>query len=313
MVVSGSDGALDGIASVRATPGAGGVPLPYVVAGTSGPYIVCVNALGQDLLVFSRLIRHFARSNRVIAWRPRGTFEPADAPATTIWDQVADLRRILDAERIGDCALVTWCSGAKVAIEFARRSPEVSALVLTNGTFTSYPGLEHAATEFEKMLLELCLAVVEHPELADMVMDSMLTLLKGNTKRFAAADTASSAHDDPALAALIREPFQSPRTTRRYAAQVVDYLSHDVSESLDALQQRALVIAGQNDRISSSVMAEAVAGHARAGSFAEIEGGSHYCLYESADRTIRLIEAFLDPGRVSPQADFSSIAPSSRP
>lgn len=107
----------------RAMSSGDGTELRYFVAGESGPHLVCVNALGQDLLVFSRLVEQLARDYRVVAWKPRGTFEP-EQPVTTLWDQVSDLRRILDAESVRDCALVSWCSGAKVAIELARRAPE---------------------------------------------------------------------------------------------------------------------------------------------------------------------------------------------
>lgn len=292
--------ALTGLASgaaARATPGGGGSELRYFVAGESGPHLVCVNALGQDLLVFSRLVEQLARNHRVVAWKPRGTFEP-ERPVTTLWDQVSDLRRILDAESVRDCTLVSWCSGAKVAIESARRAPEVRAIVLTNGTFKTYPGLEHVETEFEQTLLELCKIVVESPQLAPMVMDSMRSLLGGGAARFASrTDGSSATREDLTLAALIVEPFQSPDTTLRYARQVVDYLTHDISPAIAAVDQPVLVVSGENDRVSSPVMARAIAAKLPRGSFAEIAGGSHYCLYENASEVIPIVESFVSRHR----------------
>jgi pimeloyl-ACP methyl ester carboxylesterase len=73
----------------------------------------------------------------------------------------------------------------------------------------------------------------------------------------------------------------------------VNYLNHDVSPALTALEQPVLVVSGREDRVSSPVMARAIADRLRRGSFAEIRGGSHYCLYENAEETIAVIESFL--------------------
>lgn len=281
-------------AAARTTSGGDGSVLRYFVAGDAGPHVVCVNALGQDLLVFTRLAERLAAGHRIVAWKPRGTFEP-DRPVTTLWDQVADLRRILDAEAIRDCTLVSWCSGAKVAIELARRAPEVRALILTNGTYKTYPGLEHAETEFEQTLLELCKIVVESPHLAPMVTDSIRSLLGGGAPRFGRGDGVAppSPGEDSALAELLVEPFQSPETTLRYATQVVDYLTHDISPAIPVVEQPVLVISGEHDRVSSPVMARAIADRLPRGSFAEIAGGSHYCLYEHASDAIPIVESFV--------------------
>jgi pimeloyl-ACP methyl ester carboxylesterase len=275
----------------RTTRAADGATLPYFVTGAAGPLVVCVNALGQDLLVFSRVVQKLAQRHRVILWKPRGTFE-LDREVTTLWDQVADLERICEAEAVEQCALLSWCSGAKVAIEFAQRASSVCSLVLTNGTFKTYPGLEHAETEFEQMLFELCSAVVQSPELAPMVMDSMRGLLAGGAGRFSASG-GSAAQSDSALSALIVEPFQSSATTLRYAKQVVNYLSHDISQAASSLRQPVLLLAGRDDRVSSNVMARAVADRIPRGDFAEIGGGTHYCLYEKSAEALSLIESFL--------------------
>lgn len=282
---------------LRQTVAADGASLRYFVAGVAGPSIVCVNALGQDLLVFSRVARELARRHRVILWKPRGTFEDS-RDASTLWHQVADLQRICEAEAIEDCSLLSWCSGAKVAIEFARSAPQVSSLVLTNGTFKLYPGLEHAETEFEQTLFELCRAVAEDPELAPMVMDSMRALLSGGASRFSSSGHAFQ--NDSDLSDLIVEPFQSPNTTLRYARQVVNYLTHDVSRSAVSLRQPVLLISGRDDRVSSSLMARAVAERIPHGDFAEIAGGSHYCLYEKPAEALAVLEPFLARPRPLP-------------
>jgi pimeloyl-ACP methyl ester carboxylesterase len=259
-----------------------GSMLEYFVAGTSGPALVCINALGQNLLVWSRLIEHFSRSHRVLCWKPRGTYERTGRQHT-LWDQVADLERIVDEESVEQCRMVTWCSGAKVGLEFARRRPIVSSLVLTNGTFKALPGLEHLETTFEQVLLQLCQAVARRPELATMMMKSMRSLLSG---------TAPGLRGNQELKNMIVEPFESEQSTLQYSLQVVDYLSHDIGPALSSVKAPALLISGQLDTISSPGMSKAVTERLPDARYGEIAGGTHYCLYENPARMIDLLERF---------------------
>jgi pimeloyl-ACP methyl ester carboxylesterase len=272
--------------------------LRYWVAGNGGPAIVCVSAHGQDLLVFSKLVAILAQHHRVIAWKPRGTFEPGTA-ATTVLDQVADLRRIILRERVDECSLVSWCAGAKVAVMFARQSPQVKSLVLTNGTFTRIAGLEHLETKFEQTLEELCKTVVRMPSLAKMMMGAMLNLLGHSTADSTRAATSSVGTDDVALNALIAEPFTTPETTLRYAAQVVDYFGCDISSALAEISIPTLVVSGQDDKVSSPAMGQAVADMLRLGTHEPVPSGSHYCLYDQPERVAARIERFLTEERLS--------------
>jgi pimeloyl-ACP methyl ester carboxylesterase len=262
--------------------------LTYSVMG-QGPAVVFVNAHGQDLLVFSRLAALLAPRRRVIAWKPRGTFEPGSAPYT-LFDQVRDLERIVRHEQLAELSLITWCAGAKVAIEFARRERAVRSLVLTNGTFTRLPGFERLETEFEQTLQQLCKTVVQKPALASMMMSAMRSLLGGAS---AQVTDGSAGTYDPALKALIAEPFQSEASTLRYAGQVVDYLAHDISPALRELAVPTLVVSGRNDKVSSPDMARAVARMLPLGRYEEIPTGSHYCLYELPAEAATRIEGFL--------------------
>ncbi len=270
-----------------------GTELHYWVAGRGDRTLVCVNAHGQDLLMFAELSELLAPRFRVIAWKPRGTFEVA-GPELTLFDQVHDLRRVLASEQVSECAIVTWCAGAKVAMEYARRSPGVRGLVLTNGTFTRIPGLEAHETQFEQTLWELCRAVVQTPALATMMQSAMRTLLGGHAAAGAPTRGGSAGTADAALQALIAEPFQTPESTLRYARQVVNYLSHDITPALAELEMPVLVLSGEQDRVSSPVMARAVAARMPRARFAQIPSGTHYCLYERREDSARAIEDFLD-------------------
>lgn len=273
-----------------------GSTLGYWTAGHSGPALVCVNAHGQDLLVFSRLVQELAGSHRVIAWKPRGTYEQ-ECVGHTVADQVRDLASILEQEGVRECSLVTWCSGAKIALEYASTKRTVRSLVLVSGTFAKIPGLETLETQFERTVCDLCRSVVKNPAVSRIMMQAMRSLLSGKTFRNAAADSGGNGHArDEALNALVLEPFQSPETTLCYAKQAVDYFDHDISRILDTLDVPVLVVSGEKDEVSSSAMARVVADRLAHARYVEIPGGSHYCLYDRFELIGRAVLEFLSEG-----------------
>lgn len=279
-----------------------GTTLEYLVAGTQGPALVCINALGQDLVIWNWLVTHFSKSHRVFCWKPRGTYEQTGR-WHTLMDQVADLERIVEHENLKDFRVITWCSGAKVGVEFLKRRPLASALVIMNGTFKAFPGLEQLETPFEQMLFKLCQMVAQKKELAGMVMKSMKSLLAGTAPASPQAvakgpgptDVLSSSSRD--LKAMIVEPFEDAQSTVNYSLQVVNYLSHDVGPALATLEVPVLFISGQYDRISSPVMSRAVAKQMPCAYYREVVGGTHYCLYETPEVVIDLVERFFEAPR----------------
>lgn len=270
---------------------ADGTKLEYFRAGRGGPFLVCINALGQGLLVWSRLVEHFSRTHRVICWKPRGTYE--EGRPFTLSDQVADLERIVEQERVHECRLVTWCSGAKIGIEFLRRRPIATSIAIMNGTFKALPGLEHLETPYEQSILQLSQAVARSPGLAPMVMNSMKSLLLGSA-RAARAQAPEPAFGD--LASMIVEPFQSVESTVRYSLQVVDYLLHDIAPSLAAVGAPTLLVSGEFDRISSPGMSRAVSALIPGARYGEIADSTHYGLYEKPKVALPMLESFFEFG-----------------
>lgn len=264
-----------------------GTPLEYFVAGDQGPALVCLNALGQDLLVWRSLVTAFSKSHRVIFWKPRGTYEEPGR-WRPLPDQLADLERIVARERVQECRLLTWCSGAKTGIEFARRSPLVSGLVLMSGTFKRLEGLEHLETAYEKDMLKMCQMVAQRHERAAMLMKPMKALLAGM-----ASAPGAQAPVSEELKAMIFEPFEQAGSTLNYSLQIIDYLAHDIGPSLAGLSVPTLVLSGQHDRISSPAMSKAVAERVPSARYEEVADGTHYFMHENPEAVIGLVERFL--------------------
>lgn len=266
-----------------------GSTLEYSVSDREGPVLVCLNAMGLGLLVWRRLLEHFSNSHRVICWKPRGTYDRS----RTLQDQVADVERILTREGVTRCRLVTWCSGAKVGIEFVNKHPIASSIVLMNGAYKSLPGLEHLETPFEQTMLKLCQLVARRPALAPTMMNAMRSLLTGGG---GGAQGSPSPLDGVAggreLREAIVEPFESERSTVNYSAQVVDYMSRSIAPLLANVAVPVLLLGGQRDLISSPAMSKAIAARLPKADYVEIEGGTHYCLYENPETVIGLIDGF---------------------
>ncbi|WP_120641358.1 alpha/beta fold hydrolase [Corallococcus llansteffanensis] len=276
---------------------ADGSRLEYFVSETQGPVLVLINALGLGLLTLRGLIEHFSKSYRVICWKPRGTY----GPVRTLRNQVEDLDLILANEGVSRCRMVTWCSGAKVGIEFFRRRPIASSLVLMNGAYKSIPGLEQHETPFEQTMLKLCEMVVQRPALASTMMNSMRALLTGVVPgRKDAVSPLDGVAGGRELKAAIVEPFSSMESTTHYSHQVIDYLSHDIAPSLAGVDVPVLLLAGQNDQISAAGMSKAIAARLPKADYAELPSGTHYGVYEKPELVTALIDRFFQAQAASP-------------
>lgn len=268
-----------------------GSQLDYIVTAENGPAVICVNALGQDLRAFSRLMARLARDYQVIAWSPCGRV-PGHPQGSTVWDQVADLESIVVDVACSSLSIVAWCSGAKVAMEYARRCSSVDAMVMVNGAFRTIAGTEQDETAYEKTMPRLCATIVRNPSLTGNIMSSMEAILAGARTPTPSHGTRAGT-EDAALNTSIGAPFRSPQSTLHYAQQVVDYVSHDIGPTLALLQMPVLVLAGAGDQVSSPTVARVVAARLPRGQYVQLVTATHYCLYDAVDETATTVAGFV--------------------
>src|SRR5947209_8571054 len=127
----------------------GGSELTYYVAGTTGIPVVVLNALGQGLEYWYRLLDDLMECHRVIIWEPRGAVAPP--PPFSLTDQVDDLDAVLHSEGIDSCHLIGWCTGPKVAIDFYLRHPLlVRSMAFLNTTFKCDGSPEELDSPYER-------------------------------------------------------------------------------------------------------------------------------------------------------------------
>ncbi|WP_164018995.1 hydrolase [Pyxidicoccus trucidator] len=276
-----------------------GAPIEYQVAG-SGPVLICINAMGQNLSVWSWFIAHFLKSHRVIYWSPRGTYGPP-SHCPTVGAQSAELELILKQEDVQQCRIVAWCSGAKIGIELLNRRPIASAMVLVTGAYAPMKGLEHLETTFQRTLRQMCQLVNQRKEQAALVKTAMVSMVTRDPPTTSGSLQASPvdvlALPSRELRAAVAEPFAQVQSICNYSFQVVDYASHDVSPMLKGVTTPTLLLGGELDQVVSSEVSRVVSERFPAAHFAELRGATHYCLYENAELLIELVERFFESPR----------------
>lgn len=273
--------------------------LTYYVGGSGSPPVVLLNALGQGLHYWHRLMHELTRRHRVITWEPRG-LDSSPRPFR-IGDHVDDLEAILAQEAAATCHLVGWCTGPKTALEFYRRRPEaVASMVFLNSSFKCPGSPEEFDTDYERNLEPLCRLLDRRPEMAASVRATLLSrtadpaldaLDEADSERVA-ADVLSMMNAD--LRQHVLAPFRSESALVNYSRQLIDFWSHDARAGAEAVRAPVLLISAEYDKIASPEMSHAAAQQFPTARHVGVRGATHYCLYDRPELIAELIEDFFE-------------------
>ena len=280
----------------RKTINRDGSELIYYVAGTKGVPIVVLNALGQGLEYWYRLLDKLMEDHRVIIWEPRGTVAPP--PPFELPQQIDDLDAVLQHENLQACHLVCWCTGGKVAVEFHLRRPSVvRSMVLLNNTLKCDGGPEELDSPYERNMETLCRMLVRKPAMATSVMNTLNsrneeseTEMLENGGEQLSIDVLSLMN--AALKPYVLAPFHTQETTVNYAHQLVDFWKYDVREKLAQVTVPVLLMSGEYDQVATpaaSFEAAALFPHAR---HEHVKGATHYCLYDRPEFVADMLKEF---------------------
>jgi pimeloyl-ACP methyl ester carboxylesterase len=273
--------------------------LTYYIAGTTGPVVVILNALGQRLEFWYRLIDILMKDVRLIIWEPRGTIYPP--PPFGLAEQVNDLEAVLYNERIDSCYLLGWCTGPKVAVDFYLRRPEVvQSMVFLNSTFKCTGSEEELDTEYERHLEFLCRSVVRKPSLAASMMKTFQSASKEqDLESLEETDAEPNSRKvlsliNTKLKPLVLSPFANEETTLNYAHQLVDFWSNDVRPKAREVHAPVFLIGTEYDEVVSPAASEAAAKLFPNAKHVHILGATHYCLYDRAEYISGLLRGIVN-------------------
>jgi len=281
-------------------------PLCYYVGGSGERTIVIVNAYGQGLTYWTKLVADLVENFRVIIWLPRSSRHDTVGVIKSypVGDHREDLKELLTCEQVRKAEFVGWCTGPKLILDYYNAHPDdVASMIFLGATFKDWPSQPHSDTEYEKSLAPLLKMVHQRPQLAAPLIDSLRKVLlarNGDSRRLD-ADNPNSYKDVmkmlgtpcSALKQAVVEPLLSEASVISYSEQLLDFWNHDVTTLFEGVRVPVLFISGECDQIANPQMAQAAAQMIPGAKRLEVGGGSHYLLYERSSLTSGLLDLFL--------------------
>jgi pimeloyl-ACP methyl ester carboxylesterase len=280
-------------------------PLCYYVGGAGERSIVIVNAYGQGLAYWTRVVADLVENFRVIIWLPRSS--RYDTVGVTksypVVDHREDLKELLTHEQVRKAEFVGWCTGPKLILDYYVAYPDdVASMIFLGATFKDWPSKPQSDTEYEKNLAPLLKMVHQRPQLAAPLIDSLRKVLlarNGDGRSLDADDPNSDKEVMKMLGApcsdlkqAVIEPLLSEASVISYSEQLLDFWNHDVTTLFERVRVPVLFISGECDQIAHPQMAKAAAQMIPGARRLEVRGGSHYLLYERSSLTSSLLDLF---------------------
>lgn len=272
--------------------------LTYYVGGADGSTVVLLNALGQRLDYWYRLVEQLMLRHKIIIWELRGTTSPHPF---RLGDQVDDLDSILRQEACDVCHLACWCTGPKIAVEFYLRRPDAMAsMVFLNSTFKCCGVAQEFETDYEHNLESLCKVVDSRPATAGSAMEILQAGIAAG-EAVSLQDMEGKALADHVLSLInvnlkpyLLAPFRTKLTTLNYVRQLIDFWSHDTMLKASQVKIPVLLIGAERDQVASPLASQASAQLFPRARYVEVQSATHYCLYDRPELIADLMEAFFD-------------------
>ena len=256
-----------------------------------------LNALGQGLEYWYRLIDRLMEDHRILIWEPRGTVSPP--PPFGLDEQVEDVDAVLQHEGINACHLIGWCTGPKVAVDFYLRRPSaVHSMAFLNGTFKCDGSPEELDSPYEQNLESLCRMLVRKPSTAASVMktfqsrteESEVEMLEGSDAEQRSIAVLSLMNEK--LKAHVLAPFRTEQTTLNYAHQLVDFWAHDARPKASEVKVPVLLMGTEYDQVATPEASAAAATLFPNARHVHVRGATHYCLHDRPEFVADLLKKF---------------------
>lgn len=265
-------------------------PLDYYIGGNGGEHLAIVNAYGQSLAFWDKLLAPLATRYRVVIWQPRGTqLLGGQAESHPVEQHVRDMQAVFDAANIARAHVLAWCTGPKTALAFHNACPDrVASMIFLTGCFIHAPGFERFVTRYEEGMLDLCRMVVQRPELATQLRDMFKSVVPAMRR----APAAEAQGDGGAIAALVTAPFSTPESLLQYARQLLLFWDYDVLPLLAGATVPVLCIGAERDEVTHPGAMRELASRLPDAVHIEVAGGSHYLHYEQPSLLIEMLTDF---------------------
>jgi 3-oxoadipate enol-lactonase len=256
----------------------GGAVVHYSLAGGAGaPPLVFIHSLGTDLRIWDGVVHALGSDRAIVRYDLRG-HGLSDCPSGPyrLADFVADLRGLLDHLGIRRAVLVGISIGGLVAMEYASRHPDgVRSLVLAD----TAARIGTAAQWRER---------IEAVRRTGLERLAATALEMWFTESFRAGESARVRGYGNLLA---RTPAEG------YVASCAMLAESDLAERARTIRAPALVITGEEDRVTPPEQGRALAALLPGARFEAIPGAAHLPCIERPERMASEIDRFLEEQR----------------
>lgn len=241
----------------------------------SGPALLFLHGLGWDHQLWGEAFQRYSHRFHVIAGDTRGHGQSDKSPEPyTIRDCAEDWWGVCDRLHLDSITLVGFSQGGMIAMQMAVLQPErIAGLVLA------------------------CTTCCNPPEV-DANMQQRLALME-QMGPLAAAKLASESifspvfiQQNPAyVEAFIAQRAKADQTALKYAMLAAS--GFDVCAQLQSLEQPALVIAGEGDRLTPPAIAYQIHNHLPNSEFITIPNTGHMIPVEQPKAFYHALDSFL--------------------
>jgi pimeloyl-ACP methyl ester carboxylesterase len=254
-------------------------PIDYHVGGSGRETLAIVNAYGQSLAFWSRLVIRLATRYRILIWQARGSCSQHGgmASAYPVEEHVRDMRSLFAAEDVARAHLLGWCTGPKTALAFySAYRPLVASMIMLTGCFVHKDHFKPLHTRYETTITELCRMVAQRPQVAGKLSEMFASVLSGQRRTVDGVPEQSRGD----IEALVQAPFRSPESLVHYARQLLMFWDYNISPVLPLVTVPTLFISGEHDDVTHPKLSRECARKVPGATYAEVRGGSHYIHHE---------------------------------
>ncbi len=250
----------------------------WIEAGGGDRVLVLLHGVSGRAEVWRPLLPALAASGRrVLAWEMPGYADPSEPPCTDFDGWRAALAEALDEAGVARCALLGHSLGGMIALDFAAALPQrVEALLLACTT----PSFGASSGAAQQAFLRHRLGPLEEggtmAALAEALIPSM------------AAEAA------PHEMLAVHRRLMAAIPADSYRAAIRALVHFDRRAALPGIECPALCIAGEQDRIATPAVMQAMARRLPRAEFEPLPAAGHLAPFERPTAFLARLLTFLD-------------------
>jgi len=247
-----------------------GVRLNYEESGEGAPPLIMIHGLCSNLKHWDPQARKFGRSHKILRVDLRG-HGASDAPKSgySIRQMADDVAALARSRRIRNAVVMGHSMGGAVALEFARRNPDVAKALVMLDAPTGLGGM--SAADAKQSPLVAALGGPGWPAPAEQFYARFFT----------------NARDKKLAAKVCKDAGRTPQHGAVGATQAL--LTYKMTPAAKAVKQPTLFVAAAQGNARWDTLRELMPQV----QFARVVGAGHFLQLEAPDQTNAMIEEFL--------------------